>query len=143
MVDREELPGGAVRAKTALGEVVMSSPAPHVAIHRYKGHAEGVLFTEIRAQLQPLLEKSPRIYIFAEFDPPEGFSYDTEFRNHWAAWFQENRSRLIKVYMLQTSPLLKLAAMMVNLITGDIITAVPDLAELERLKAQAVASKPS
>ncbi|HLL56041.1 MAG TPA: hypothetical protein VK447_20940 [Myxococcaceae bacterium] len=121
----------------------MSSPAPHVAIHRYRGHAEGALFAEIRAQLQPLLEKAPRIYIFAEFDPPEHFSYDTEFRNHWAEWFMQNRSRLIKVYMIQSSPLLKLAAMMVNLITGDIITPVPDTAELERLKAQAVASNPS
>ncbi|HLL56040.1 MAG TPA: hypothetical protein VK447_20935 [Myxococcaceae bacterium] len=142
MVDREELPGGAVRVKTALGGILISTPAPHVVAHCWKGHAEGELFPVVLAHLQQTLEKTPKVYIFAEFEPSETFSYDTELRNHWATWFKENRGRLVQVYMRISSPLLKLAAMMINLVSGDVITLVSDQAEFERLKAQAVRTPP-
>jgi hypothetical protein len=47
------------------------------------------------------------------------------------------------VYQLQSSPLIKLAIMMVNILTGNSITPLTDKAEYERLKAQAVSTPPT
>jgi hypothetical protein len=130
MVEREPLPGGAIRFKTKKGEAIYSTPAPTVALVRYKGHAEEELYGPISEAMNALLQRVPKVTLFVDFE--ELNSYDTGFRTLWTAWFKANASKLVGSHILQKSALVKMGIQLVNLFVGEVLTPVTDRNEFQR-----------
>ena len=130
MVEREQLPGGAIRFKTKKGEAVYSTPAPAVVLVRYKGHAEEELYPPISDAMNAILQRVPKVTLFVDFE--ELGSYDTAFRTRWTEWFRANAKRLEGSHILQKSALVKMGIQLVNLFVGEILTPVTERADFQR-----------
>ncbi|HLL52342.1 MAG TPA: hypothetical protein VK447_02290 [Myxococcaceae bacterium] len=130
MVQRESLPEGVTRFKGKMGEALFSTPAPAVALVRYKGHADEALYEPISGEMNALLQRVPKVTLFVDF--AECGSYDTDFRARWTEWFRANAPKLVGSHILQKSALVKMGIQLVNLIIGQVLTPVTDPAEFER-----------
>ena len=141
MVIRESLAGGLIRYKTRLGEAVFSTPAPDVALVRYRGHAETALYEPIETEMNTLLARGTKVRLFVDFE--DLASYDTEFRTRWTEWFRRNRERLVRSHILQRSSLVKMGIQLVNLFVGEILSPVTERHEFDQKLEQATQRRPS
>jgi len=115
-------------ARIALGEIVVVAPG---VIHcRVPGYVRLDTLERIIAAADDQLRKGhrPRIFI----DSAETYRYDIDVRKVFQDWVTNNRSKIEGIWVLYSSPLIKIGTSLASAFTGGAFHGYDEIEEFDR-----------